>query len=39
MVTATADELCRPLCEQPRTALGMGYRALVTSQPGPDRAN
>jgi hypothetical protein len=39
LVSATSDELCRPLCEQSRTTIGLGFRDLVTPLPGPDRQN
>lgn len=40
MVVAAVDELCSPLCRQPNTPFGLGYRPLVVAPPrGRDRQN
>lgn len=39
MVEAAAQELCEPLCRQPRTPLGLGYRPLPAPALGPHRLN
>jgi len=39
LVAAAADELCAPLCQQPRAPFGLGYRPLVVAPRGRDRQN
>lgn len=39
LVSAAADELCGPLCRQPRTPFGPGYRRLIAPRPGPHGQN
>lgn len=39
LLTAAAGELCAPLCRQPRTPFGLGYRRLSAARPGPNSQN
>lgn len=39
MVEAAADELCSPLCRQPRSPLGLGYRRMAAPPPSPNSRN
>lgn len=39
MVDAAAQELCAPLCRQPRSPLGLGYRPLPAPTLGQHRMN
>lgn len=39
LVEAAAQELCSPLCRQPRSPLGLGYRRVGAPAPGPHRQN
>ncbi|NTU78859.1 MAG: hypothetical protein HGA45_05555 [Chloroflexales bacterium] len=39
LVAAAADELCGPMCRQPRTPFGLGYRRLRAPRLGPHRQN
>ncbi|NTW03165.1 MAG: hypothetical protein HGA19_18115 [Oscillochloris sp.] len=39
MVSAAADELCRPLCRQHSDPLGLGYRPMTASAPSTHRQN
>lgn len=39
MVDAAAHELCGPLCRQPRSPLGLGFRPIGAPTPGPHRQN
>jgi hypothetical protein len=39
LVEAAAQELCAPLCRQPRSPLGLGYRPVAAPTPGGDRLN
>lgn len=39
LVAAAADELCSPLCRQPHTPFGLGYRRMSTPPPAPHRNN
>lgn len=39
LVEAASAELCAPLCRQPRTPFGLGYRTLTAPAPGEHRQN
>jgi hypothetical protein len=39
LITAAADELCRPLCRRHNKPHGAGYRQLVASRRGVNRHN
>lgn len=39
LVEAAAEELCAPLCRQPRLPFGLGYRPLRAPEPGGHRQN
>lgn len=39
LVEAAAQELCSPICKQPRTPFGLGYRPMPAVRPGADRQN
>jgi hypothetical protein len=39
LVRTAVVELCAPLCQQPRTPFGLGYRRMSIVRPGRDRQN
>lgn len=39
LVAMAADEISGPLCRQPRTPFGIGYRRLVAPRPGANSQN
>lgn len=39
LVIAATGELCAPLCRQPRTPFGLGYRRLSAPRPGANSQN